>query len=118
MRPNVKQPQVPSRKTNSPVAGGNEVIVANLYRQGTGDHGTGQDRQEVCCWIADTCQALYVLFINKEIQHVDMLTDAHKQGDSTRGHVDRRTVGDKTRSKKVSGKGILLVVAETRLVCM
>ena len=47
-----------------------------------------------------------------------MLTDAHKQGDSTRGHVDRRTVGDQTRSKKVSGKGILLVVAETRLVCM
>ena len=42
----------------------------------------------------------------------------HKQGDSTRGHVDRRTVGDEIGSKNCSGKGILLVVAETRLVCM
>ena len=53
----------------------------------------------------------------------------HKQVDSTRGHVDPRTQtrrfntwtgrpGDKTRSKKESGKGILLVVAETRIVCM
>ncbi len=49
---------------------------------------------------------------------MDLLTDAHKQGDSTRGHVDRRTVGDEIGSKNFSGKGILLVVAETRLVCM
>jgi hypothetical protein len=43
---------------------------------------------------------------------------SHKEGDSTRGHVDRRTVGDKARKKMVRGKGILLVVAEARLVCM